>query len=254
MTILVYVDDGAGPRSVRLLFKALKSTQLGTHFPLKRVNRDVIAQENWEEKAQLLIFPGGRDIPYHQALQGSPNAKIRSFVENGGSYLGICAGGYYGSAEIEFEKGHPLEVLGKRELGFFPGLAQGSAYGPNRFQYENEEGCQAAELAWHGEDSEDKFSIYFNGGCAFIDADQYENTKILARYSELPNSPAAIVECRVGKGKAILSGVHPEYAFPHIKQDPSIPKNVLQKLREGEERRHFLFKSLLNRAMGINTK
>lgn len=249
MTIQVYVDEGAGPRSVRLLIKALKTLELDRKFSLKTANRISLAEDSWEEETILLIFPGGRDTPYQQALNGSPNSKIRQYVENGGSYLGICAGGYYGSAQIEFEKGHALEVIDERELGFFPGLARGSAYGPNRFKYEDESGCHAATLSWHGEEALDEASIYFNGGCAFIDAEAHQNTEILARYSDLKDSPAAIVECSVGKGKAILSGVHPEYSYEHIHQVPSIPKTVLDSLKDSEPNRGTLFASLLNRAL-----
>jgi glutamine amidotransferase-like uncharacterized protein len=51
------------------------------------------------------------------------------FVElAGGSYLGLCAGAYYGSSRVVFEPGTPLEVIGDRELAFFPGIARGAAY------------------------------------------------------------------------------------------------------------------------------
>lgn len=50
------------------------------------------------------------------------------FVTQGGSYLGLCAGAYYACARVEFEPGTPLEVVGDRELAFFPGIAQGAAF------------------------------------------------------------------------------------------------------------------------------
>ncbi|CCB92214.1 putative uncharacterized protein [Waddlia chondrophila 2032/99] len=242
MAILVYADEGAGPRSVRLLIKALKSLKLHEKYKLQRVNRKALAASGWEKDASLLIFPGGRDTPYHQSLKGKPNENIRRYVEEGGAYLGICAGGYYGSAEVEFEKGHPLEVVGKRELGFFPGIARGSAFGPNLFKYEDESGSQAAHIHWM---ENSLLPIYFNGGCAFVDAAAYTNTRVLATYAELPGNPAAVVECSIGKGKAILSGVHPEYAYPHIEHIPTIPSLVLSTLKNHEPQREQFFRSLL---------
>jgi glutamine amidotransferase-like uncharacterized protein len=50
------------------------------------------------------------------------------FVQGGGSYLGLCAGAYYGCARVVFEPGTPLEVVGDRELAFFPGIARGAAF------------------------------------------------------------------------------------------------------------------------------
>jgi len=45
--------------------------------------------------------------------------------------LGLCAGAYYGCARVVFEPGTPLEVVGDRELAFFPGVARGAAFPGN---------------------------------------------------------------------------------------------------------------------------
>ena len=39
-----------------------------------------------------IVFPGGADSPYQEKLQGEGNRVIRQFVEEGGWYLGFCAG------------------------------------------------------------------------------------------------------------------------------------------------------------------
>ncbi len=221
--ILIYKGAGANACCLRAL-----STQL-RNLPVKLVDH-VGLDEPWEAETQLLIFPGGRDIPYHNALKGPINARIRTFVEQGGRYLGICAGGYYGSQIVEFEKGHPLEVVATRELAFFPGIASGPAYGAGQFRYETEEGSKIALLTLpHDQTS----TAYFNGGCTFLDATSHPNINILARYQDLPQQPAAIIECLIGKGSAILSGVHPEYPLPHC--------------AASETQRKSLFNSLLQR-------
>ena len=80
-------------------------------------------------------MPGGADLPYCTHLNGHGNSLIRGFVESGGSYLGLCAGAYYGCGHVEFELGNPsMEVQGPRELRFFPGTAKGSVY--KGFDYE----------------------------------------------------------------------------------------------------------------------
>jgi hypothetical protein len=58
------------------------------------------------------------------------------FVNSGGSYLGLCAGAYYACSSVQFEQGSRLQVLGDRELAFFPGIACGAAYpgGPQQQQ------------------------------------------------------------------------------------------------------------------------
>lgn len=58
-------------------------------------------------------------------LNGKGNKQILDFVHSGGTYVGICAGSYYGGAFCEFDRNGPLQVLGSRELGFFPGTVRG---------------------------------------------------------------------------------------------------------------------------------
>ena len=55
------------------------------------------------------------------------NLRIRAFIENGGNYLGICAGSYYGSKQVEFDINGPLEVNEEREMKLFKGRAIGPA-------------------------------------------------------------------------------------------------------------------------------
>lgn len=170
--------------------------------------------DGYLEQFSIFIMPGGRDRPYHTALRGPGNAEIRKFVENGGLYLGICAGAYYASAQVEFDKGFPLEVCEERELQFFKGKAIGPAFGKGTFEYSSEKGARLAQI----ETGMGIFSIYYNGGCLF--QGDFSNVRILGRYLELPHKPPAIIECNVGKGRAILSGVHWE-TLTHMAQSPS---------------------------------
>ncbi len=144
--ILIYRDKGADLFCIASLLTALKLEKIDQKFCIDWADRELLQAGKWQKTAHLLIFPGGRDLPYHQALKGTANGHIREFVLNGGKFLGICAGGYYGSAMIEFEKGGPLEVLGARELKFFPGIARGPAYGLRKFCYKSHKGAQIAKL------------------------------------------------------------------------------------------------------------
>jgi biotin--protein ligase len=164
------------------------------------------------------VFPGGRDVPYCQSLDGSPNAAISSWIRyRGGKYLGFCAGGYYGSKRCEFEIGDKfLEVAGARELGFFPGICRGSAF--EGFVYDKEDGAKAAELKIEAAlpGVKEVVKTYCNGGGIFVDADSMadKGVTVLARFVDkvkVEGGDAAAVYCKVGNGAAILTGVHPEY-------------------------------------------
>lgn len=233
MEILIYRDDGAHPECLRALVTAFRIEKID--LPIAFASRSCLHQPDWKKKTALLIFPGGRDIPYHEALQGQANREIRNYVEKGGNYLGICAGAYFGCAQVEFEKGNALEVTGSRELAFFPGCARGPAYGLNQFRYETEAGARIAKVEMNSK----VLSAYYNGGCSFEKADAMPLVKVIARFQDLPEQPAAIVACSVGKGCALLSGVHPEYSADFI---PCIFKD---QLHEVEEQRRMLFRELL---------
>jgi biotin--protein ligase len=153
-------------------------------------------------------------------LNGEGNRKISDFIRRGGAYLGLCAGGYYGSRKCEFEVGNPpLEVIGSRELGFFPGTCHGAAY--KGFEYHGEGGARAVRLNVAQDAFQDEIAnevtSYFNGGGVFVDAKSLKDKKVevLANYADEidvdgGDGKAAVVFMTVGEGRVILTGPHPE--------------------------------------------
>ena len=193
---------------------------LSPNYAVIPVTESIVLKEPWASTCALLVFPGGADLGYCQALNGEGNRRISDFVRRGGSYLGFCAGGYYGSRRCEFEVGNKaLEVIGSRELGFFPGTCRGGAF--KGFEYASEKGARAVRLsvnkeAFDGDVPEGVLS-YFNGGGIFVDAKSITERKVevLATYEEETavdggDGRAAVVVCSVGDGKAMLTGPHPE--------------------------------------------
>jgi biotin---protein ligase len=181
-------------------------------------NPNVFVTDPWQSSTALIIFPGGRDVPYCRSLNGSPNAAISSWVRyRGGKVLGLCAGGYYASKRCEFAVGDKgMEVVGSRELAFFPGICRGPVF-PG-FNYNKEDGAKAASLSMEEalHDVKEDVKVYCNGGGIFVDADSFveEGVTVLARYNDevtLEGGNAAVVFCKVGTGAAVLTGVHPEY-------------------------------------------
>jgi len=201
--ILIYTDKGAGPYYLRALWKTLKKVVDPSH-ELVRVKAKDLLFSDWEKGAQLLIFPGGMDVYYDRALRGEGTDRIKQFVSSGGNFLGICAGGYFGAERIDFERGRDLEVIEERDLGFYPGLAKGPALGLGKFQYFSEAGAEATCLSWKGFN----WYSYYNGGCFYQGGDDHPEIEVLARYLDLVDQPAAVIERKFGRGKAILSGVH----------------------------------------------
>lgn len=156
---------------------------------------------------------------------------IKQYVREGGSYLGLCAGGYYGASYVEFDKGGSLEVLGDRELKFFEGKAVGPILAP--YDYKTNSGSRAAKLVVWGE-SMPNTKVYYNGGAYFHHAERYQNTEIVAWYE---SHKAAIIKIRYGKGNVILSGVHFEYDPALLdNKDPYLKKIIPALQKEAASR------------------
>jgi biotin--protein ligase len=247
--IVVYVDKGVSGDALRHTVKSLQKEVDLTSHTLKRLDAEVLIASPWENRTALLIMPGGRDVFYHEALHGAGTHKMRKFVEKGGSYLGLCAGAYFAADLIEFEKGGRLQVCGKRSLELYPGLARGPALGLGKYSYESDQGVEAARISWQ----EGECLTYFNGGCLFETPDKFPHVQVLSSYVDLEEKPAAVVSCKIGKGEAILSGVHLEFSAASLTRSSPQMDRVLPMLHSAEEKRREIFRALLQR-LGLRLK
>ena len=107
--VLIYNDEGTGKLCILQTYDAIQKVckKLRVSVRMEYVgHKDVLnTDDKWEDDTFLFVIPGGKDKPYFELLKGKGNRRIMNFVKNGGSYLGICAGAYYGAERIEFEKG-----------------------------------------------------------------------------------------------------------------------------------------------------
>ncbi|KAM7215230.1 hypothetical protein V8F06_009368 [Rhypophila decipiens] len=226
LNVLVYSGTGANAESVRHTLATLRLL-LAPNYAVIAIAEAALLKEPWEASCAAIVFPGGRDLGFGRALNGYGNERIRNFVRHGGAYIGFCAGAYYASGRCEFEAGNQeLEVVGARELGFFPGVCRGGAF--KGFSYDNENGARVGWLDVGDEvwgvrklpDFPNIISSYYNGGGVFVNADEMaaKGVEVLAHYDhdvdvDVPKKeyqPAAVY-CRVEHGSAILFGTHPEF-------------------------------------------
>ena len=233
--VLVYAGPGVSRHGLEQTLYTMKCIS-GDRYKIGVITPEQLIQDPWEEETAVLIIPGGADIPYTRALNGLGNKKIRAFVEAGGSFFGICAGSYYAGSTVEFAAGTSMEIIGQRELGFFPGTVRGPILAP--YDYFSAKGARAANIVADGE----SYVVYYNGGGYFVNADQKENTEVIATYE---SGEAAIVACRVGRGVAVLSAVHCEYASDQLPVDDS--KSLKPDLEKSDCERLRLICSLFSR-------
>lgn len=202
--LLIYNDVGISIDSANALLNYF-CTQKKCGCEIRFVSALDLQTHDILNQASCLIIPGGRSLPFYEKLGKKGNQNITNFVEQGGTYFGLCAGAYYAAAKTIFAKNLPLELLLPGELNFFQGSAIGPVFAENEFAYHSESGARLVDIIWQDGKTD---SVYFNGGCYFEDAEKYPNAVVLARYQE--NAKPAIIACSVGLGYAILSGVHPE--------------------------------------------
>ncbi|ELR09082.1 biotin holocarboxylase synthetase [Pseudogymnoascus destructans] len=266
MNVLVYSGTGSTDGAVRHALCTLRLL-LSPNYAVFPVSDSVIIKEPWTSSCALLVFPGGADLGYCRVLNGEGNDRISQYVRRGGSYLGFCAGGYYGSGRCEFEVGDKkMEVVGKRELSFFPGICRGCAF--KGFVYQSEAGACAAELtveteSFAGIDCPKSFKSYYNGGGVFVDAANFKSggVEVLATYSKDTDvdggdcgtrARAAAVFCKIGDGCAVLTGPHPEFAAANLdaKSGGLDYAKMIEDLVEGDNLRESFMKACLTK-MGL---
>lgn len=239
--IIIYSDEGVSGVSLKHLLRSLQK-EVDTRFhTIRRIDAKELLSTDWEEETDLLLVPGGRDVFYQRNLFPRGTQKIKHFVEQGGRYFGLCAGAYFACDAIEFEKGGELEVCEERFLKFYPGLAKGPALGLNKYRIDSEQGAESTPVSWKGESC----TSYFNGGCCFVSPSDFLQAKVLSHYLSLPDQPAAIVECAVGKGLAVLSGVHIEYTASLLTGTNPAHVKMLPELEASESIRRGIFRELL---------
>lgn len=141
-----------------------------------------------------------------------------------------------------------MEVVGPRELKFFPGIGQGPEY-PG-FDYRNNSGARAVAIAMEhplpaAADPITSLTVFYNGGGTFVPFDGTESGyKVLANYTGNKEVNPCIVLCECGTGRAILSGVHFEASAQMLRKcypEDKYIATLLPEIEKFEQQRETLF-------------
>ncbi len=170
------------------------------HAQVRFCDADDIIGGALDNTVFLFVMPGGADLYYCEKLNGEGNTKIKAYVEQGGNYLGICAGAYYAVREIDWNKG---EIAGERELAFVDTKATGPIYEFLKDNDINQSWKNVVDINIGNE----RYISFYSGGPVF-------EGEGFATYS---NGQNAIVKTSIGNGKVILSSPHIEYRPKDLK-------------------------------------
>jgi biotin--protein ligase len=208
-SIAVYHDRGSGEFSRGALTAAL-AAHFGPALSVRRITAaEIAASDAWHARTLLLALPGGADRPYCEALAGAGNASIMRYLHGGGAFFGVCAGAYYASARIAFELGTAAGVASARELALFAGSARGSLH-ELAAPYALDHLRCAAVARVREPGAERELAALYWGGPEFVPDPGASFTPLLQYVSAAEQPALAAVRVQVGRGRAVLTGVHAE--------------------------------------------
>lgn len=194
-----------------------------------------------------LIIPGGADLYYCEKLNGAGNAAIRAYVEDGGCYLGICAGAYYGCTSLYWNDG---AISGLRELNFIDAQAIGPITDLLQDGDIEQSWYAAPTLQWNDQ----SFKALYAAGPGFK---LREGVDVIAMYEKY--GPAVIGKA-VGAGYVILSSPHIEVSgdrfaagrYAHLARFPAHEAKIANELTQDTEIQKnfwkFIVEKLINHA------
>lgn len=200
----------------------------------------------------LLIMPGGLDLYYCEKLNGECNEKIREYVHEGGGYLGICAGAYYGCNALNWKERTPEEISGRRELSFIDATATGPI--DDFPDLPEEHYWPRSWVVSITRPGHDPHYIHYWGGPHFKGLKEHDNLTVIARFTDLPGTPPAIVSVPYGRGQVVLSSVHFEDEAEDLRArryslnryDFTIPDCAIARMEQDEPALRKLQMDILN--------
>jgi len=197
--VALFVDAGTNHLLNRNIVSLLEGQGIGCQlFDRSRVTAGNLA------KLKAYIVPGGYSTFQHTATGSQGLLAIRSFVNDGGRYLGICAGAFMATRDVLWEEEHfPYP------LALFDGTAEGAL--DKIAQWPQDAGVSLKLTAagrQRGLTGSAEGNFYYKGGPYFHGGTDYD---VLAQYQD---GKAAIISRPFGQGEVVLNGIHFERPPP----------------------------------------
>lgn len=174
------------------------------------------------------VLPGivGEHSPYKDLLGKEGNQRIRRYVEEGGVFIGFCAGAYYACKTISYRTPWGITKSQRPGLDFFNATAKGPLSHKGQQFIDNDRWSDVTVVQIEYKDGKDmkrKAGICYGNGPALANIKD-SDIDVIARYTKIPERPVAMASRRIGKGLAIFVGVHPEISSAHVLEDGALAK------------------------------
>ncbi|MGW4527525.1 BPL-N domain-containing protein [Amycolatopsis sp. NPDC004378] len=183
---LVYRGPATDADCADALAGLLRDSPVGLDVHFAGPGERIRLSEETLGKAGLYAQPGGGDLDDGYRHMRVYRDLIRAYVEGGGTYLGICLGGYLAGADPGFDL-LPVPV---------------DQYVTSEAATVHTEEDTVVQVDWNGR----RQFLYFQDGPAFLPGAP-ATSEIVATY---PNGLAAALIARFGRGLVAVSGPHVE--------------------------------------------
>jgi glutamine amidotransferase-like uncharacterized protein len=198
-TIAIYSDDGSWHDGII----AIESFCDDNGFLSKRVYSDALNKSESLSECSAICFPGGYAYDYKTALTINGLNYIRSFINNGGAYIGICAGAFFASSSVDWEgETYPYQ------LKLFDGIASGSIHSIAKWDDHTMTSIKINQNSSITAGLKETYKVLYYGGPYFTSNPgfQFDTIAVWSDYYDLPS----IICFEYGNGRVCLIGPHLE--------------------------------------------
>jgi glutamine amidotransferase-like uncharacterized protein len=209
--VLLYSGAYAGSDCVTGTKQTLdyaNSSNMVPGFRFSYATTSIISSQNLSSY-DLLIMPGGDGGRYYLDSGNISGSAIRSFVANGGGFIGVCAGAYAACSHVDgwYDGWGIAPHIRCKEVNYVGKLLVTiTSNGQKLFNYSGNKSL----LHWNGP------AMYSYGGWVPF-ATYTDNTTGYSGY-------AAIAGDYYGKGRVVLIGPHPELTSTQLNMIPLLIK------------------------------
>lgn len=210
----IYTDHGAHPNAVKTAAAACQSAGLTIRvLDARSVNRGA-----FRKQVKCVLMPGGWAEYYVTDISPDGVRHLRSFVDKGGGYVGVCAGAFYAMSDIVWEKeqfDYPLDLVAGTAIGPLDAVAPWPGHALATLELD------AKHPLTRGL-GETRKTFYLGGPSLHPDPKLGKRADVLARYAE---GGAAIVSVTRKRGRIYLTAVHLEYDLTSDRDDLTWPES-----------------------------
>ncbi len=257
--VIIYDGEGVNPHCLSATQRRLKEQIDDRFYQVELFSQAPTALDNASNPVRLFVNPGGNFREMAPDLAFLTKKIHRCVTEEESGYLGICAGAIAAPDQPILHYPQALvrhQVSSMQEMETYEGV-KGNGLGlyAGGCCYFLTNICQfytTMDVTSSMSSASSTYPLFFESGIFFPDAFSQPETRILLKYADYRFSGmyrsklgktkvyedielAAAITVPAGKGRLLLSGVHPEIDAEAAKQFPAEPPNLLVKEKARSE-------------------